>query len=439
MRRMIKRTLLLLCLLLSTTASYAARQPVETAAALVEELFVDPAQAKKIAAELRRRAATGEFDQLTGSALAEAMTSALHAVELDKHNNVRFNPANAAEPYLTVEQALQRLKEQRAHGGPRRPEGAELARMRRMNFGIPKVEVLPGNIGYVRIDVFSGLEVARETVTAAMQLLGNTDAVIVDLRNNTGGSGDTVGYLSSYFLPADDRVLMVRHSREFGRMESRVVETPTRRFENVPLFVLTSDRTFSAGEAFAYGLQQYGRATIVGETTSGGGRPNAFASLGGGLQLSVSIASAQHPKSGKGWQGTGVVPEIATSEDEALDAARRAAATKGAGEVKVAPHIEALLAAINGPAGAFEAFTRKSYAPSLLAQRTADGWATFHQRVQNDFGTLSVLRAIESTPARTVLELVGAKGLTAELTLEHDAAAPHLFQQVVLRRSGPRT
>ncbi|HEY0142079.1 MAG TPA: S41 family peptidase [Thermoanaerobaculia bacterium] len=431
---MIRRTLLLL-LLLCTNAVFAGRQPAETAAALVEEMFVDVAGGKKIASELRRRAAAGEFDKLTGTALAEAMTAAMHAVELDKHNNVRFNAASAAEPYLTPAQALQQLKENRQRG-PRRPGPAELANAKRNNFGVKRVEVLPGNIGYLRLDQFAPLELVRETLSAAMQILGNTDAVIVDLRENSGGSGDTVGYLSSYFLPADDRVLMIRHSRELGAMESKVVETPTRRFENVPLFVLTSDRTFSAGEAFAFGLQGYGRATVIGETTSGGGRPNAFMPLGGGLQLSVSIASSVHPKSGKGWQGTGVVPEIATKEEEALDAALNAARTKIAGDVKLAPHIEALLAALNGPAAEFEPFAQKQYAKSLLEQRSVAERATFIERIQNDFGKVYLLKPVEITPTKTVIEISGAKGITGELAVEHEAAPPHPFKTVTIRRRG---
>lgn len=434
---MIRRTLLLL-LLCFTQAALAARQPAETAAALVEEMFVDAAGAKKIAAELRRRAVAGQFDALTGGALADALTEAMHAVELDKHNSVRFNPANAEEPYLTPAQALQQLKENRERG-PRQPTPAELDRAKRNNYGVKRVEVLPGNIGYLRLDQFAGLQMVRETMTAAMQLLANTDAVIVDLRENTGGNGDTVGYLSSYFFPADDRVLMIRHSREWGVMESRVMETPTRRFENVPLFILTSDRTFSAGEAFAFGLQQYGRATIVGETTSGGGRPNAFMPLGGGLQLSVSIASSVHPKSGKGWQGSGVVPEIATKEEDALEAALGAAKAKLGGEAKVAPHVAALLAALNGPASEFEPFAQRQYAPSLLAERSVADRATFLQRVQNDFGKVSLLKTVESTPTRTVLEISGTKGITGELTLEHEAAPPHAFKLVMMRRAAART
>lgn len=319
-----RRTLLLLLLLLFPHVMLAERQPALTAAALVEELFLDEAQAKKIAAEMRRRANAGEFDQLSGKALADALTAAMHAVELDKHNNVRFDPAKASEPFVTIEDALERARD----FGPRQQSAGDVEKQRRNNFGVKRVEVLPGNIGYLRIDTFESLETTREIYVAAMQFLANTDAVIVDLRENRGGNGATVGFLSSYFFPADDRVLMRRQSRRGGTFESRVVETPTRRFENVPLYVLTSDRTFSAGESFAFGMQGYGRATIVGETTSGGGRPNTFANLGGGLQLSVSIASATHPKTGKGWQSTGVVPEIATKEEDALDAAQRAALAK---------------------------------------------------------------------------------------------------------------
>jgi hypothetical protein len=72
---------------------------------------------------------------------------------------------------------------------------------------------------------------------------------------------------------------------------------------------------------FAYTLQQYGRAKIVGERTAGAGYNNFFVPIGVGLSLSVSVGRPIHPRSGKGWQEVGVQPDIAVPADRALEAA----------------------------------------------------------------------------------------------------------------------
>lgn len=192
--------------------------------------------------------------------------------------------------------------------------------------GIERVEKLEGGIGYLRVDRFFQADESRGLFDEAMDQLAGCRAVIVDLRENRGG-GDALGLLASYFLP--ERVLLNR--LEFRKHET--IETwagPSTRpaFTKVPLFVLVSGRTFSAGEAFAYGLQQRGRATLVGERTKGGANPNQFFPVGAGLELSLSIGRTVNPVSGSNWEGVGVHPDVAVPADRALD---KALALAGAG------------------------------------------------------------------------------------------------------------
>jgi C-terminal processing protease CtpA/Prc len=94
------------------------------------------------------------------------------------------------------------------------------------------------------------------------------------------------------------------------------------------LYILTSPRTASAGESFAYTLQQYGRAKVVGETTAGAGYNNAIIPLGKGFVFSVSYGRPEHPRSGKGWEAVGVQPDVKVNADEALEAAQKLAARR---------------------------------------------------------------------------------------------------------------
>ena len=305
----------------------APRQVAHATAGVVEEMFVDIPQGKAIAADLRSKADAGTFDAVTGAELATALTDAMHAVENDKHLSVRFK-AGDTSPVLEAAQALERFRAQQGPGGGMSPFGTP-EDQRRANYDVRTARHLAGNVGYLELTAFQMAPEGRELVTAAMRMLENVDAMIVDMRANRGGSQQGVNYLASYFLPADGRELMSVRSRSMPQpMVSRTTATPTRKFENVPLYILTSGKSFSAGEAFPFILQQFGRATIVGETTSGAGRPNAFVNLGGGYFVSVSIAASTHAKTGTGWQGTGVVPDVKVAAADPLDTAHKLALQK---------------------------------------------------------------------------------------------------------------
>lgn len=106
----------------------------------------------------------------------------------------------------------------------------------------------------------------------AMETVHSTEALIVDLRNNNGGSPDTVARVVSYLFGPERMRLISVHDRDgLARETFTSVELQGPRYgENEPAYVLTSDRTVSGGEEFAYDLKHFGRATIVGGTTRGG-------------------------------------------------------------------------------------------------------------------------------------------------------------------------
>lgn len=312
----------------AASPSAVTRPIAHATAGVVEELFVDIPQGKAVAADLRRKADTGVFDRLTpGSEFAAALTVTMHAVENDKHLNLKFK-AGDDSPVLTAAQALERFRSNQKGGTGISPFGTP-EDQRRANYDVKTARHLTGNVGYLELTAFQTAPEARDVITAAMRMLESVDAMIVDVRGNRGGSQQTVNYLASYFFPAAGRDLISMRNRSMpAPMISRTVATPTRKFEDVPLYILTSGKSFSAGEAFPFILQQYGRATIVGDTTPGGGRPNAFVDLGAGFMLSVSIAAVEHPKTGQGWQATGVVPDVKVPADDALDAAHKLALQK---------------------------------------------------------------------------------------------------------------
>jgi hypothetical protein len=299
-----KRLLLFLLLLLSATALFATdvKQVVDSTAFVVEEGFLHPERGKEIARQLRAKAPELKLE---GQALADALTTLLQSIENDKHLYVRFDPATASTPFATRDELRKRLIPMRRI----RPGDVEEQQPSQVSS-----KMLDGNIGYVDVREFERPDLAAARIAAAMETIEGAKAVIVDVRNCRGGSQQAVDFLSSYFFPQDGRVLLESRMRGMPERLSRVVATPSRKFENVPLYILVSEKTFSGGEAFAYILQQFGRATLVGAKTKGGGRHNVRVDIGAGYTASVSVGEPKHPKSGTSWEGTGVVPNVVASD-----------------------------------------------------------------------------------------------------------------------------
>jgi hypothetical protein len=219
------------------------------------------------------------------------------------------------------------------------PTPEDLARMATFeengHFGIARADIMEGGIGYLELDHFPyvnvpGMERAAANGVAA---IADTRALIIDLRRNAGGDGDTVTLFMSYLL--DDKTLLSESYDRSGKTSSEWTraEIRGRRYgASRPLFVLTSRRTFSAGEAFAYAVQTLKRGTIIGETTGGGGHYNRFVKVGKHFVLSVAIGTTKSPVTHTNWDGIGVKPDVETSADRALDVALDRARTAVGGQ-----------------------------------------------------------------------------------------------------------
>ena len=325
---MLKVTTVAFTLLLSPSfpQSPAPAQRSETTAVaervadVIAQRYVFPEVGEKIAAHIRERAASGAYDKLTPAQLVDTLTLDLRKENGDRHLYLQYQSGASAAPAPGA-------------GGPVRvmagatPQSRDLARRR--NYYLNRVERLDGNIGYLEIRrFFSSTEEAREAAAAAMAFLADTDAMIVDVRYAPGGDAGMVDLLASYFF---DKVIPTLHT--FTRSRNETIErttlasVPGKRRPAIPLYVLTSRDTGSAAEDFAFLLQQTGRATLVGDRTAGAGHSNAVMVIGGGYSMSVSIGRTYNPKTNKGWEGTGVIPEIAAPPAEALGAAHRLALT----------------------------------------------------------------------------------------------------------------
>ena len=310
-----RSTRLLLTLFFATlplSAPAAPRDVVQQVATLVENNYFDAAKAQTIAKDLRDAARAGSFDTLTDPRdLAGKLTARLQP--LDHHFRVGWSlpetpstqrsAATAAGPDLSLE-TLER----------------------RNAYGFRRVEMLPGAIGYIDMSTFADFsfenpdEPARKAVEAALTLVSNADAVIIDLRNNSGGSPAMVGYLVSAFTPPDANIYNEFRQRDGSESERPKESYPKPRLE-VPLYVLISGRTASAAESTAYTLQAAKRAVIVGQVSGGAAHPGGEFPAGDGFSVFVSTSTAVNPVTGTNWEGVGVHPDVAVNPQQALERA----------------------------------------------------------------------------------------------------------------------
>lgn len=320
--------LLLLCL--PGTVHAAAPTPRDTVADVarsIQDHYYDAERAAEIAAGLRKAAAAGEFDRYTDprdlvTALSERIKS--H----DGHFRVNWLPPEqrAAEPRGPAQAAGPRV---RGRPGPNVAQPVDYARRR--NYGVHRVEILPGNLGYLDLKEFADFRFgeprtpARVALESALQLLASTDALIIDLRDNGGGSPVSVGYLVSAFTPKGADIYSSFRWRDGDALGS-TSEAPVDWYPNprldVPLYLLTSPCTASAAEALVYTLKNVRRAVVIGETSAGAANPGAEIDAGNGFSVFVATGSPTSPITHRNWEGSGIAPDVAVPQREALRTAQ---------------------------------------------------------------------------------------------------------------------
>jgi len=295
-----------------------ARAVVESLAVQVETEYVFPDVAKKVARGLRERAKKGRYDTIgQAKELSDTLNVDLRALAHDLH--LRLHYSNRPLPATAPGQDS---------NGDHLPDPAEQARAaaqaRRMNHGFDKVQRLAGNVGYLELRAFDGSPEAGQTAIASLEFLKNSDALIFDLRRNGGGDPNMIVLLLSHLYAGEDRVHVNDfYQRRGDRTEEYWTTTtvPGPRFDGKDVYVLTSRRTGSAAEEFAYDIKHLKRGTLIGEVTAGGANPGGLFRLNDHFAAFIATGRAINPITKTNWEGVGVEPDVKTSADEALKTA----------------------------------------------------------------------------------------------------------------------
>lgn len=287
---------------------------VESVTAAIDSIYVLEQPAKEIVATLRENLERGAYDDVTDVEIfAQRLFEDAQAVNHDGHFGIRALPP--LDPALV---------EARQPASPEEIERREAARRAR-NYGFREVRILPGGVAYVRFDEFAWGEEAFQTATAIMNSVANASAVIFDVRQNGGGSAAMIRHLCGYLFAESVHLVNWEIRAEGWTEQSHSPDfVPGRRIPDTPVYVLTSPRTFSAAEEFSFDLKNLERATLVGETTGGGGHTVAGYQFDFGtfrIEMRLPYGRAYFPPTGEGWEGKGVSPHVEVPAAQALDAA----------------------------------------------------------------------------------------------------------------------
>ena len=311
---------------------------IDSVCDVMNRIYVDNQMAQEMERKVRKAFKDGKYKDLTDRAeFAQRLYEDMNEICHDGHFGIRYVPNMDPAQYQDFDSLPPDEQE--------RIRRENLIRLQHYNYNFEKLEILPGNIGYFKFDGFTDASLGGEKAIAAMNFLSDVDALIIDLRENGGGSPSMIQLITSYFYdnPVHLNSFFIREDSSYQQFWTQAhVEGP--RMSDVDLYVLTSEYTFSGAEEFSYNLKNLERATLIGETTGGGAHPVSAAVFPNlGIVVRVPFGRAINPISKTNWEGVGVEPDIKVPADQALDVAREIALEKLAKREDNHPMVQRIL------------------------------------------------------------------------------------------------
>jgi len=297
-------------------AAVTKNEQAEVLKSLAKQLndnYVFPDTGEEMSKLLLSKLQSGHYANIQNPVqFAEQLTNDLRQVSNDRHLQVLFAPDR-----IKAMQKSTSWEERQAFSE------REMEERRRSNFGFKEVKLLKGNIGYIDLRNFIHTEFARETAIEAMNFVSNADALIIDLRQNGGGSPSMIQLITSYLYGNKPVLLNNFYFRPTDTYTQTwtLSDVPGKRRPDIDVYVLTSNFTFSAAEEFSYNLKNLERATLIGETTGGGAHPVSLRVASDRFLISLPIGRAINPITNTNWEGTGVEPHIKVEASQALKTA----------------------------------------------------------------------------------------------------------------------
>ena len=299
-----------------------ARKVLPALAALLVDDYVFPETGRRYAAMLQSNLAAGRYARFPDAgAFAEKVTADLQAVSPDKHlvliapRTDRPGPAStpASDPppvgksgWMGPGVAYLEL-----HSFPSDPPTLDKLRTFLAQHAGAKTLIID------LVHEHAGGWVGEADLLFSQLYASPTDLVAIEVRQAVDQRMGGLSAPSIRKLDAPPGVVRYLHS---------VTPAPGATLHDTRVYVLVSNRTISAGEHLAFALQRTHRATLIGERTRGAGNVETEVPIGVGYSAVIPFARAFDPRTGKGWEGVGVVPDIQVPPEKALDEALRLSA-----------------------------------------------------------------------------------------------------------------
>ncbi len=288
-----------LCILLTPFKSHAQlsesdkTNAIQTIAKHLAEKYVDAEKGGQLSSYILTANFKGAFRKASHwDQFNEMVTKELQQQSNDKHIYVRRDAAIVREIGSSSPEMINSVGQNDSNDA-----------------GIRESAVLDNNFGYIKLSSINITEKNLPVLYEAMRKVENTDALIIDIRDNKGGGSPAGAVLESYFLPPSTPLLEFTSRDGKVATESTVDWLKEKKYDK-PVFIIINKNTASAAEAFAFVMQKNKRATIVGETSSGAANRNEWFVVNDENYLSVSTATSALAGTTLSWQRSGVKPDI---------------------------------------------------------------------------------------------------------------------------------
>lgn len=306
------------------------RQTIQDLSALLPERYAFKEIGQKLQQLLEQNLKTGKYDAFhSPEEFSLAVTNDLRSLNSDRHLALTYSPQVQTSNATATNPPVPLTPEERARQESERARQASVFN-RQMNYGFKNAQFLNGNIGYLKLDYFdSYLDYSSSVAEASMSFFKNSDALIIDLRDNGGGSGQMVAYLAGFFFK--ERTLSgTSYNRLTDTTEQEFItpQPKDKQLSDIDLYILTSKVTVSAAEALAYHLKYLKQAKVIGETSAGAANPGRVTRLNHLFTTFIPNRHGVSAVTGTNWEGTGVPVDIACPAEDALRIARLEALKK---------------------------------------------------------------------------------------------------------------
>lgn len=271
-------------------------QKAEVLKNLISELknsYIDESKAVEMADHLNENIWNGNYDSIqSATEFAFVLTQDLRSISNDLHLEVLYSDS----PLQAESNEEAWLKDLLENNG----------------YGVRQKKILEGNIGYLEIPFFGPITHCADSLFEAMKFISETDALILDLRECRGSlDPDMIPFFSGYFFDQPVHLFDFENRKKNTlRQMWSAAYVPGPKYLDKPLFILTSGRTFSGGEEFAYDMKHLGRAKLLGQVTKGGANPKYPVQLSENFLVTIPMERSVNSVTGTNWEAVGVQPDV---------------------------------------------------------------------------------------------------------------------------------